>query len=79
MTVVAGEAKIHAMKDEQVKAAVDKFIRNVSLTARREIEKNIRDALQSGKLKAREKLAVAISVSAEKIGIQVTIHSSVEL
>jgi hypothetical protein len=67
------------MKEQQLNAAVDKFIRNVSLTARREIEKNVRAALKSGKLKGQSNLATAVTVSAEKIGLDVTIHSRIEL
>lgn len=67
------------MKEEQLNAAVDKFIRNVTLTARREIEKNVRAALKNGKLKGQNNLATAITVSAEKIGLDVTIHSRIEL
>jgi hypothetical protein len=67
------------MREEQLNAAVDKFMRNVSLTARREIEKNVRAALKSGKLKGQDHLSTAITVSAEKIGLDVTIHSKIEL
>jgi hypothetical protein len=67
------------MNDEAVKAAVDKFLKNVSFTARREIEKVVRSAVSSGKLRNGEPLTAAVTLSNEKVGLNVTIFSKIEI
>jgi hypothetical protein len=67
------------MNDEAVKAAVDKFLKNVSFTARREIEKVVRNAVSSGKLQSGEPLTAAVTLSNEKVGLNVTIFSKIEI
>jgi hypothetical protein len=67
------------MNDEAVKAAVDKFLKNVSFTARREIEKVVRSAVNSGKLRNGEPLTAAVTLSNEKVGLNVTIFSKIEI
>ncbi len=68
-----------SMSEQQVKAAVRVFMRHVSATAERELEKVVRKALASGRLKPSDDLATAVTLSAEKIGLDVTIHSTIEL
>lgn len=67
------------MKDAAVKAAVSDFMRNVSHTAQREIEKSLANALASGKLKRSEDLQAAVTLQSDKLGLNVTIHSRIEL
>jgi hypothetical protein len=67
------------MHDDEMKAAVDRFIRNVNHTVRREIEKAVRNAIASGTLKATDSLPAAITVSSDKVGLAVTIHGRIEL
>lgn len=67
------------MNDEAVKLAVDKFLKNISFTARREIEKVVRNAVTSGKLHTGEPLTAAVTLSNEKIGLNVTIFSKIEI
>jgi len=76
----AGEGLLWRMTSErELKAAIDKFLRNVSFTAQREIEKAVRQALAAGKLKSGENLATAVTLSSPKIGLEVTIHQKIEL
>jgi hypothetical protein len=70
---------VNVMRDDDVKAAVSEFMRHVGHTAQREIEKVLRKALDSGKLKRSEDLAAAITVHSEKLGLDVTIHSRIAL
>lgn len=65
--------------ERELKAAVDKFLKNVSFTAQREIEKAVRQALAAGTLKAGENLATAVTLSSARIGLDVTIHHKIEL
>jgi hypothetical protein len=68
-----------AMHDEQLKAAVGDFLRHVNHTAQREIEKRVREALASGKLKRLDQLPAEVSLHSDLIGLDITIHSRIEL
>ena len=67
------------MTDQSVKTAVDRFVANVSFTARREVEKVVRGALASGKLRRGETLTTSVTLSNEKVDLDVTIFSKIEL
>ncbi|MBV8791450.1 MAG: hypothetical protein JO237_05295 [Pseudolabrys sp.] len=67
------------LSDQQIKQAVQVFIKHVGATAQRELEKVVRNALASGRIKPTEDLAAAITLSSEKVGLDVTIHSRIEL
>lgn len=67
------------MSDRAVKAAVDRFMKHVSFTAQREIEKVVRDAMASGRLKAGEPLTTAVTLSNKKIDLDVTIFSTIKV
>jgi hypothetical protein len=66
------------MHDDELKAAAGAFLRRVSHTAQGEIEKALRKALASGTLK-REDVPAAITVHSDKLGLDITIHSRIEL
>jgi hypothetical protein len=68
-----------AMTDEMVKTAVARFLKNISATAQGEIEKSVRNAIASGKLKGHETFTMAVSLSSEKVGINVTLYNTIEL
>jgi hypothetical protein len=67
------------MNDAALKTAVDRFLANVSFTARREVEKVVRSALANGKLRRGEILTTAVTLSNEKVDLDVTIFSKIEL
>lgn len=67
------------MKDHEVKQAVAVFMRHVNATAQRELEKVVRKALDSGRVKPTEILSAAVTLSSEKVGLDITIHSRIEL
>jgi hypothetical protein len=67
------------MNDEVVKAAVGKFLRHVNVTAQREMEKVVRKALSTGKLRSGESLTAAVTVSSDQLEFNVTIFSKIEL
>jgi hypothetical protein len=69
-----------AMKKEAaLKAAVVQFLKNVNLTAQREIEKAVRNAVASGKLEGTEVITAGVTLSSETLGLNVTIYSKIEL
>jgi hypothetical protein len=67
------------MNDKVLKTAVDQFLRTVSFTAQKEIEKVVRNAVASGKLELHEPITAAVALSSEKIGLNVTIYSKIVL
>lgn len=68
-----------AMTDDQLKAAIGNFMRHVGHSAQRELEKAVRAALTEGKLKRWEGLPASITVRSDQVGLEVTIHSRIEL
>lgn len=67
------------MNDAAVKAAVGRFLKNVNFTTQRELEKVVRNAIANGKLQAGEALQVSVTLAAEKIDLNVTIFSKIEV
>jgi hypothetical protein len=67
------------MSDAAVNKAVSQFLKNVNFTAQRELEKVLRNALANGKLQPGEVLTASITVAAEKIDLNVTIFSKIEV
>lgn len=67
------------MNDAAVKAAVGRFLKNVNFTTQRELEKVVRNAITDGKLQAGETLQVSVTLAAEKIDLNVTIFSKIEV
>jgi hypothetical protein len=67
------------MNDEVMKAAVRQFLKSVNATAQREIEKVVRNAVANGKLRGNETCTAAVTLSSEKVGLNVTIYSKIAL
>jgi Family of unknown function (DUF6494) len=68
-----------AVNEKALKAAIDLFLKNVSFSARREIETVIRNAIASGKLEGHETITTAVALSSEKVDLNITIYSKIEL
>lgn len=66
------------MDDEALKAAVERFLKSVSATAQREIEKVVRNAVATGKLKGYEAFTAAVTLSSEKVGLNVTVYGKIK-
>ena len=67
------------MDDKAAKAAVDRFLKSVSFNAQRELEKVVRKALTSGKVRPGESLTTGVTLSNDKLGLDITIYSKIEL
>lgn len=67
------------MNDTAVKAAVAQFLKHINGTAQREIEKVVRSAIASGKLQPHESCTAGVTLTAEKIGLNITIYSKIEI
>jgi hypothetical protein len=67
------------MSDEAIAAAVRQFVKKVSFSTQQEMERVIRAAVASGRLRGDETFTAAVTVSSEKVGINTTIYSKIEL
>lgn len=67
------------MDDTAVNAAISRFLRSISVSAHREIEKSVRKAFAAGKVREGEILTVGVTLSNEKLALDVTIFNKIEL
>ena len=67
------------MNDSQVKSAVDRFLKTVTFNARRELEKAVKAAIANGKLRGTENLTTSVTLTNDKLDLNVTIFSKIEL
>jgi len=67
------------MQEQALKTAVNRFIKTVSYNAQREIEKVVRNALANGRLQNGETLTTAVTLANDKVDLNVTIFSKIEL
>ena len=67
------------MNDEALKAAVGQFLKYVNGTAQHELEKAVRKAKASGQLRANEACTNGVTLSIEKVGLNVTIYGNIKL
>ena len=67
------------MNDEALKAAVSQFLKYVNGTAQHELEKAVRKAIASGQLRANEACTTGVTLSIEKVGLNVTIYGNIKL
>ena len=67
------------MTDKALKVAVDKFLKSVAFTAQSEVEKAVRVAIAEGKIEGHETFTAAVALSSEKIGLNITIYSKIDL
>jgi hypothetical protein len=66
------------MTEEAIKAAIDQFMKNVSFAAQRELEKVVRRAFDSGRLRGGDVLTMGVTLSNEKVGLDVSIFKKIE-
>jgi hypothetical protein len=74
-----GALTLPAMDDATINAAVSRFLKNVSVSAHREIEKVVRKAIASGAVREGEALTVGVSLANEKLALDITIFNKIEL
>jgi hypothetical protein len=77
--VAAREATLAVMSEVDVKKAVERFLKSVDFNAQRELEKAVRKALAGGKAKRGDVLTTAVTLANEKLDLDVTIFSKIEL
>ena len=67
------------MNEDKLNVSLRKFLKTVGVTSQREIEKAIRDAVQSGKIKGNEKLAAKIVLTVGGVGLHHEVKGDLDL
>ena len=67
------------MNEDVLNNTVRKFLKTVGVTSQREIEKAVRDAVTSGKLKGDEKLTAKMTLTVSGINLSHVIDGTIEL
>ena len=67
------------MNEEKFNGSLRKFLKNVGVSSQREIEKAVRDAVKSGKLKGSEKLPAKMTLTIAGADLSYVIDGSIEL
>ena len=67
------------MNEDKLNVSLRKFLKTVGVTSQREIEKAIRDAMQSGKIKGNEKLSAKVVLTVGGVGLNYEVKGDLEL
>lgn len=67
------------MNEDVFNASLRRFLKKVGITSQREIEKAVRDALGSGKLKGNEKLQARMVLTIDAVGLSHDVTEEIEL
>lgn len=67
------------MNEDKLNVSLRKFLKTVGVTSQREIEKAIRDAVQSGKIKGNEKLPAKVVLTVGGVGLNYEVKGDLEL
>ncbi len=67
------------MNEDNFNMSVRKFLKNVGVTAQREIEMAVRQAMADGKLAGSETLKATVTLNLDKVDLSVTIDGDVNL
>lgn len=67
------------MNDDNRKASITRFIKKTNSMTQGELERAIRLAIASGKLKGNETFTAGIKLTSEKLNLEITMYSTIEL
>jgi ribosomal protein L1 len=67
------------MNEETFNMETRKFLKKVGVTSQREIEKAVREAVDSGKLKGDETIRAKVTLELEGLDVKVDIDGAIEL
>lgn len=67
------------MNEEKFNIELRKFLKKLGITSQREIEAAVRRALDGGKLKGDESLAVKATVTIEAVDLEVAVDGDIRL
>jgi hypothetical protein len=78
-TGMMAQKEMTIMNEDVFNTSIRKFLKTLGVSAQREIEKAVRQALADGKLKGNEKLAAKATVTLGGIGLSHEIKGEIEL
>ena len=67
------------MNEDALNTSVRKFLKNVGVNSQREIEKAVREAVRSGKLKGNETLPAKMTLTVGGVALSFSIDGAIEL
>jgi hypothetical protein len=67
------------MDEDKFNISVRKFLKVVGITAQREIEKAVREALNAGRLRGDENLKAKVTLEIEALGLTRLVEGDIEL
>jgi hypothetical protein len=67
------------MNEDKLNVSLRKFLKTVGVTSQREIEKAIRDAVETGKLKGNEKLPAKVVLTVGGVDLNYEVKGDLEL
>jgi Family of unknown function (DUF6494) len=67
------------MNEDVFNGSIRKFLKTLGVTAQREIEKAVREALAQGRIKGNEKLPATATVTLAGLGLSHEIKGEIEL
>lgn len=67
------------MNEDNFNGSLRKFLKTVGVSSQREIEKAVRDAVDSGKLKGNEKLPARMTLTIAGVDLSYVIDGTIEL
>jgi Family of unknown function (DUF6494) len=67
------------MNEDQFNTSLRKFLKQVGVTSQREIEKAVRDAIATGRIKGHEKLNAKMVLTIDSVGLIHEVSDVIEL
>jgi hypothetical protein len=67
------------MNEDTLNLEIRKFLKKVGITSQRDIEKAVREALQSGQLSGKEHLNVKMSLEITQLGLSHVLEDTIAL
>lgn len=67
------------MDEEKFNIEIRKFLKKVGISAQREIEKHVRDALADGSISGTETFDVSVTLRMDGVGLTLPIEGKIEL
>ncbi len=67
------------MNEDIFNTSLRKFLKQVGITSQREIEKTVREAVQTGRLKGHEKLQAKMVLTVDGINLRHEVADEIEL
>jgi hypothetical protein len=67
------------MNEEMLNTTLRKFLKKVGITAQREIEKAVRDAVSNGRIKGNETLLAKATIMVDGVSLNFDVEGDIEL